>query len=1672
MMGKTNIFKRTVALFTAATLCVSVFSGFLVTRAAALDKESETELIYKVTVEENENGLLNLEREDGLYAQDEVVHITLTPNTDHMLEGIEVQAADKTIVEVTKEADYFTFVMPGQPVNVRGLFKGTESSGSTETNEMQQTETETENVDIVETETQSETGNTSLTEKPGMETDKVDDLDTEERLIYDDSGVPDFKKIFKANGSGKLILRTIDGILIDVLENGDTKTFNYYKGSGAPGEVRIEAVADEGYQVSAYIVEWFVAGSPYQVPESLFNIGSTEYTRGHFLSSAEFDESFTVHFSDSSVSMSAAKTSRAVSDIDNPKEGDVYKGAARVVYNGAENKTYNGTGYIVATSGDFKGDTITMSTCASGHDFAAPRTGQTGTYTITITSINTSTGLVTCTVYWANDSATMGYQNLSGTFSYKHDFEGTLSVYKDMADSLNAFVYPYGFEENLDLRATFGIYSDENATKKVAEVKTDKEGNPKKDEVTLDAGTYYIKELVPPSGFALNETIKKIKIGSGASKSVTVKDRIFRAKVNGTKIDALTGKAVASEGLSLAGAVYSVYGDAACTKLITNGTSDKDGNIEFDCVYFAYGTYYIKETKAPKNYELDSEIYKVVINEELGFYEDSQYRLNDVNFVSPEPPIPGRVKIKKVSSNKNISEGNSCYSIEGAVFRVTNAATGEVLKERLVTKANGETQEIEVLPGTYYIEEEKAPEGFVLDTTKHKIIVEANKNKTLDIENKPVSDPIGVLLRKIDAETNQFVETGDGEFEGAEYTFQYFDGQYTTEASLAEKKPLRTWVLVTDNDGQILLKNAVKVYGDEFYMESGNRVFPIGTYVVKESKAPEGYLLDTTVYMVNITAEFGTGKIIHSYQTSISPEPVIRGSGSIEKWDNETDQFQAQGGATLDGAVFELYNRSKKAVQIQEADKTLREVEVNGLIGTFTTVNGVASTIEDYLPYGTYEWKEIAPPQGYLHTGVLSQKFEIREDGTNVHLNTVATAIKNDPIRYDIKGVKVADGTSKRLSYVPFEIVSDTTGETHIIMTDANGMFSTESSWNPHGQNTNRGTSENDGVWFGDINTLDESKGALLYDTYTLRELPCESNKGYKLLEFKIYPTIRNGEPINLGTLDDPLPEPIAIGTTAKDAETDLQYGYVGEKTSIIDSVSYKNVIVGNTYKVTGTLMLKANGQQFMIGGKAVTASAEFTAKETEGTVDVTFTFDSSALKGQSVVVFENMYQDDELVAAHADIKDSGQTVEYKDPDLGTKAADVESGSNSAHVNEKTIIRDIVSYTDLISGKEYTVKGKLIDKLTGEPLVLSNGKTVTSESTFTAKNSAGTVEVIFELDSRELVGTTVVVFESLEYSGREVAIHADIKDKDQSIQFEEPKLGTTATDKATGEHFAYASEETVIVDVVTYDNLISEKSYILKGVIMDKSTGKALKINGKEVTAQKEFTSKKASGTVEMEFVLNTSELRGKSVVVFENLYYEGRLIGTHSDIKDDGQTVSFGEPKLKTTAAEAKTGNKEIMANGEVTIDDVIKYENLIQGQTYTVKGILMDKKTGKPLKISGKEVTAEKTFKAEKAEGAVTVSFTFDASKLQNKKVVVFETLYYAEKEIAAHADINDKAQTVTFTEKQTTTTPDSGGGKTTSAVKTGDETNMIGYVAMAGAAALAILMMVLRRKRVMTR
>lgn len=279
-----------------------------------------------------------------------------------------------------------------------------------------------------------------------------------------------------------------------------------------------------------------------------------------------------------------------------------------------------------------------------------------------------------------------------------------------------------------------------------------------------------------------------------------------------------------------------------------------------------------------------------------------------------------------------------------------------------------------------------------------------------------------------------------------------------------------------------------------------------------------------------------------------------------------------------------------------------------------------------------------------------------------------------------------------------------------------------------------------------------------------------------------------------------------------------------------------------------------------------------------------------------------------------------------------------------------------------------------------------------------------------------------------------------------------PELGTTAT--IDGKKEVGATEVFILEDVVEYKHLVPGKEYTVKGVLMDKATGEPLLIDEKEIRSETTFTPDEPTGEVIVSFEFDARYIKKDTdIVFFESLYSENKELAVHAEIDDEGQTVTVKIPKIGTKASIE--GKKKFTANGDITIDDVVSYKHLTAGKEYTIKGVLMDKSTGKQFLVDGKEVCSEVTFTPETADGEVTVSFTFDGSVITKEtEIVVFETLYREGTEIAVHADIEDENQTVTIHPQPEPEKP-----------QTGDDSNIgfyigVGSVAVGGLIAFLII------------
>ena len=678
------------------------------------------------------------------------------------------------------------------------------------------------------------------------------------------------------------------------------------------------------------------------------------------------------------------------------------------------------------------------------------------------------------------------------------------------------------------------------------------------------------------------------------------------------------------------------------------------------------------------------------------------------------------------------------------------------------------------------------------------------------------------------------------------------------------------------------------------------------------------------VYVAQITEDGELAALSGSNQYSVL-DKVIRGGVKIQKRDLETKDTKAQGGATLKDTAFEIISLNDNAVLVD--GKLYNKNEVVKTI--HTGVDGIATTAADTLPYGKYRIEESNAPEGYLTDGAKPIEFEITEDGKIVDLTDEAHSIYNQIKRGDIEGVKIGAGTHKRLANVPFRITGKTTGESHIIVTDANGQFSTSSDWVSHKQNTNAGKTSEDGIWFG-TSTPDDSKGALLYDTYTIEELRCDSNKGMTLIPAFDVVVSRNKVVVDLGTLTDEYEPEITIHTTATDKVTGEKSIVAGKNVTIVDTVTLDGLTKGTKYQLKGWQMVKSENAQLLIDGQPVESNYTFTAKKSEMEVEVSYTFNASALGGKDLVTFEELYDlsnpDEPIkVAEHKDIEDEGQTVTIEERviEIHTNAVDKATGEKMIVAGKEVTVIDTVTLDGLEKGTTYQLKGWQMVKSENAQLLIG-GEPVESDYTFTAKDSSMEVQIAFTFNASELAGKDLVTFEELyDLSNPDeptkVAEHKDIEDEGQTVTITERiiTMHTIATDKATGEKTIEVDDKVTIVDTVTLDGLEKGVKYTLKGWEMVKSENAELLVNGKRVENDLTFTAEDSKMEVQIEFIFNASELGGKELVTFEELYDVTNpdnpiKVAEHKDIKDEGQTVTIKEkPESPTTPEEPSTPTK-----------------------------------------------------------------------------------------------------------------------------------------------------------------
>ena len=354
-------------------------------------------------------------------------------------------------------------------------------------------------------------------------------------------------------------------------------------------------------------------------------------------------------------------------------------------------------------------------------------------------------------------------------------------------------------------------------------------------------------------------------------------------------------------------------------------------------------------------------------------YNDQQ----DIVWV--EEQQKGSMNLKKESANPEMTDGNSCYSLEGATYGVYKEQACTTKVANLTTDAQGNSNTVEVDAGTYYVKETKAPKGFVLDKQVHPVTVTAGKTTVLKVKDLPQLDPVGVLLGKIDKETNQNKPQGSASLEGAEFTVKYYQALSDSDPGQAGQSPERTWVFRTDKDGFCNYSQQYLVSGDELYLSpTKNPALPLGTVTIQETKAPEGYLINSEIFVIKITDDPNADESVHTYNQPKIPETLL--TLDIVKVLKGKD-------TPIPGVVF-LHTDSKG-----------NQEEV--------TTDEKGQAVLKGLTRGTHTVQEKSVPDGYTkNPGVL--KFSVDENNKITLLENTATD-KTGTMKFTLR----EDGTAQ-----------------------------------------------------------------------------------------------------------------------------------------------------------------------------------------------------------------------------------------------------------------------------------------------------------------------------------------------------------------------------------------------------------------------------------------------------------------------------------------------------------------------------------------------------------------------------------------------------------------------------------------------------------------------------------
>lgn len=1241
------------------------------------------------------------------------------------------------------------------------------------------------------------------------------------------------------------------------------------------------------------------------------------------------------------------------------------------------NYPYQDYFYVNNFTGDLTG-AVTVQDFECLDPTAALPTHKNASYEATVTEVNAVGGYieyyVRVTPPGATDGVTRpdgehlsGYQHVGGKVRVYRAFAGSLELIKSSANqTITNGNSCYSLKG-----AVYGLY--QNGIE-IARKTTDVNGYAKFENVT--AGNYDLKEITPPKGYALDKRTYPVTINSSQTTRVDVKDypqsdpvSILLGKVDKDTTQNMPQGSASLEGAEFTIKYYAVHSDKdpaeSGKKPVRTWVlkTNKDGKTamvdslkvsgdEFFKTSQGYntlplGTITIQETKAPKGYLLNEEIFVRQITSKGTTEGVETYNMPTIE----EEVIRGDIQLVKYGEN-NDEPGDSGADIKKPLkdikFHLTSKTNGDVYT--IITDENGfastkqfGNSERGNLPfDTYTVTEESPYPEYDIIAPFEVTVDEEGKTYSYILRNDTVDAPLSV--QKVDKETGKVIPIAGAQFQILD------ENKKPITMEVHYPTPMEIDTFETDANGSFTLPEKLEH----------------GSYYLHETKAPEGYLLGVEDIPFVVDQEF-------DWENPLSityPDAPAKGKIRVTKTDKETDK------PIPSGAEFTV----TAAEDITTPDGTIR-TEKGTVVATLTTdEKGKAETEALYL--GKYVIKETKAPNGYLlNPKEFAVTLEYEDQETEIVYGDVT--VPDELAKGKIRVKKTDAETGNGLSGAEFEIrakedivtpdgtvkakagtVVDTittsdkgTAETKKLYL---GKYEVQETKAPEGYllNTQKYPVEliyadqETEIVYGDVTVPDEIAKGKIRITKTDKETnkPIPSGAEFTVTAAEDITTPDGTVRAEKGTVVDTIVTDTTgiarskelylgkyvvketkqpIGFIRPNQTWDVELKYADQKTELVkENLTIKNqpteIIIDK--KETGTDK-PLEGVKFVIWNKDKEdpidpgmQHKEIYTTDANGKIRLLY-LEPGNYAVAEVESIPGYAWDDKMIYEFT-ITEDGRVdgeVSHTIP-VGndrteiteTNAINVSTGTQDAFAVDLTII-DTVSIVNLMPNREYKLQLILADAKTGEPLKVKDqpsGDLLTTEKTFTADSSKMDVDMQIEFDASPFVGRTIVAYEYLYQDGVEISRHEDPNDKKQQIYVKDKlKLNTTAIDLISGTHEAIAKKDVTIRDNVDHFGLIKGQEYVLKGILMDQTTGKPLVINGKQITAEKSVQIETADGTVPIDFTLDASELNNRSIVVYEYLYHNGQLIASHEDITDEDQTITFKVGSLKPILPPNKGG-------------------------------------------------------------------------------------------------------------------------------------------------------------------